>query len=137
MPGRASRAHPRRAYQDLLAVFVLAVLVLCVLFVLAVVVLAVLAVLVLAEAVCAAHGSEPTRASSSSVATASITLAGRVKQGRGVLYGLTTEHRLDQAADNPCGSSRGAHNYPPPNAARTPTQAAASRTQLPDALYLR
>ena len=60
-----------------------AVLVLFVLFVLADVVLAdvvlaVLAVLVLvdwslpAEAVCAAHGSRPTRASSSSVATASI-----------------------------------------------------------------
>ena len=54
------------------------VLVLFVLFVLAVLVLAVLAVLVLvdwpllAEAVCAAHGSGPTRASSSSVATASI-----------------------------------------------------------------
>ena len=56
-------------------VTVLAVLVLFVLFVLAVVVLAVLAVLVLvdrpllAEAVCAAHGSGPTRASSSSVAS--------------------------------------------------------------------
>ena len=53
-----------------------------VLFVLAVVVLAVLAVLVLvdrpllAEAVCAAHGSGPTRASSSSVATASIETRG-------------------------------------------------------------
>ena len=52
--------------------------VLFVLFVLAVLVLAVVAVLVLvdwpllAEAVCAAHGSGPTRASSSSVATASI-----------------------------------------------------------------
>ena len=59
----------------LVPVLLLAVLVR---FVLAVVVLAVLAVLVLvdrillAEAVCAAHGSGPTRASSSSVATASI-----------------------------------------------------------------
>ena len=47
-----------------------AVLVLFVLFVLAVLVL--VDWLLLAEAVCAAHGSGPTRASSSSVATASI-----------------------------------------------------------------
>ena len=59
------------------------VLVLFVLFVLAVLVLAVLAVLVLvdwpllAEAVCALKGVVPTRASSSSVATASIEHAAR------------------------------------------------------------
>ena len=61
-------------------VLVLFVLVLFVLFVLAVVVLAVLAVLVdwplLVEAVCALNGSGPTRASSSSVATASIETRG-------------------------------------------------------------
>ena len=66
----------------LVPVLVLAVLVLCVLFVLAVVVLAVLAVLVLvywpllAEALCAAHGSVPTRASSSSVASIDTTRRG-------------------------------------------------------------
>ena len=60
----------------------LVLFVLFVLFVLAVLVLAVVALLVLvdwpllAEAVCAAHGSGPTRASSSSVATASIETRG-------------------------------------------------------------
>ena len=64
-----------RSGLPVLPVLVTVLFVLFVLFVLAVVVLAVLAVLVLvdrpllAEAVCAAHGSGPTRASSSSVAS--------------------------------------------------------------------
>ena len=63
-------------------VLVLVLFAVLVLFVLADFVLAVLAVLVLADrlllakAVCAAHGSGPTRASSSSVATASIETRG-------------------------------------------------------------
>ena len=39
---------------------------------------------------------------------------------------IRSENRADQAADDPSGSSRGAHNYPSPNAALTRTQAAAN-----------
>ena len=35
---------------------------------------------------------------------------------------IRSENRADQAADDPSGSSRGAHNYPSPNAALTRTQ---------------
>ena len=78
-------------------VLVLFVLVLFVLFVLAVVVLAVLAVLVLvywpllAEALCAAHGSVPTRASSSSVASIDTT--------RGLLAKITLARGGKQVAN--------------------------------------
>ena len=35
---------------------------------------------------------------------------------------IRSENRADQAADDPSGSSRGAHNYPSPNAALARTQ---------------